>query len=65
MQNFIVLGIIPGTDFQITFNFWLLAAVLLASLPLVRRAWHQRNNVRVYIVSMQLNWVIDRFQIPA
>lgn len=35
MYTFIVLGLIPGTDIQITFIGWLLAAALLAIAMLV------------------------------
>jgi hypothetical protein len=35
-QNFIVLGIIPGTDYQISFYGWLLTVLaVLLSLPLL------------------------------
>jgi len=67
MQNFIVLGIIPGTNFEATFNFWLSLAILLASLPFVRSAWRQRSKLHVYIVALRLARFIDQyqFQVPA
>jgi hypothetical protein len=65
MQNFIVLGIVPGTNLQLTFNFWLLAIAALVGLLAIKRAWRYRDALRVYIVSVQLDWVIDRSQMPA
>ncbi|HSW36806.1 MAG TPA: hypothetical protein VLG37_00350 [Candidatus Saccharimonadales bacterium] len=37
MYNFIVLGLIPGTDIQITFQMWLNAAGLIVAL--IALAW--------------------------
>jgi hypothetical protein len=65
MQSFIVLGIIPGTSIQLTFNFWLYIAILLVCLPFLKALWQQRNTVRVYIVAIQISRTIDRYQLPA
>jgi hypothetical protein len=43
MQNFIVLGIIPGTNYQTTFAFWLGLSVALLLLPMLRRLWRKRH----------------------
>lgn len=45
MYSFIVLGIIPGTDIQITFNIWLLATASLAIALCVRRLLRQRHPI--------------------
>lgn len=65
MQNFIVLGIVPGTNLQITFTFWLFAAAALMALLVARYAWRQRKHVRVYLVAIQLSRFIDRYRIAA
>ena len=41
-QNFIVLGIIPGTDIQINFLQWLLATVVLVAV------WELRHIIRAH-----------------
>ncbi len=37
MSNFIVLGLIPGTGFQVTFNSWLIIIGLLAAYAAAKR----------------------------
>jgi hypothetical protein len=65
MQSFIVLGIVPGTSFQLTFNFWLYVAILLAASPILRASWRRRNKLREYAVALTLARFIDRYQLPA
>jgi hypothetical protein len=65
MQNFIVLGIIPGTNIQTTFSFWLwVAGTLLfaASLPQLTR-----TAVALYRIALRvrLAWMIERWEIIA
>ena len=46
VENLIVLGLLPGTNIQISFVFWLVvitAGLLFASLWLVRRTHLVRN----------------------
>ncbi len=31
MQNFIVLGLVPGTQIQLTFTFWMVVSALFAA----------------------------------
>ncbi len=58
MQNFIVLGIVPGTHIQLTFSLWLtIVASLCGALILVRLLMmlHLRN----YLISRKIAGVID------
>lgn len=44
MQNFLVLGIVPGTQYQITFTAWLaLVATLLSGYLFLRMRRRTRN----------------------
>lgn len=47
MYSFFVLGLIPGTDIQVTFEMWLQAAIILCSviaiLILVKRFIQERR----------------------
>ncbi len=67
MQSFIVLGIIPGTNLELTFNYWVYTAALLVGMRLTQYAWQHRAAVRVWLVARQLANFIDRyqFQVPA
>jgi len=65
MQSFIVLGIIPGTSVQLTFNFWLSVAILTVCLPLLRSMWRRRTSLRAYVVAFQISRVINQYQVSA
>jgi hypothetical protein len=65
MQSFIVLGIVPGTNFQLNFDFWLIIAISLATIPFFRSLWRRRSVVSVYIVAFQLERFIAQYQLPA
>ncbi len=65
MQSFIVLGLVPGTNFQLTFGLWLLAAGALLSLPVLAHAWRRRRQIHVYFVGWTLGRFIARCQLPA
>jgi hypothetical protein len=65
MQNFIVLGIIPGTNFQTSFNFWLLVGIGLASLPALLFLAHKRHAVRAYFAARKVARLINQLQLPA
>lgn len=65
MQNFIVLGIIPGTSVELTFYFWLYAGMLLASVPFLKVVWRRRNALRTYFVAYQIARAINRYQVLA
>lgn len=67
MQNFIVLGIIPGTHFQITFDLWLGVGFVLLSAPLAGRLARKRQVLQAYLIARRIARLIDRaqFQLPA
>ena len=65
MQNFIVLGIIPGTNIQTTFTFWVAVAAILVAIPLLVGAWRRRYAVIAYIIAIRVAWLIDRHQLQA
>ncbi|HEX3568891.1 MAG TPA: hypothetical protein VHT70_04435 [Candidatus Saccharimonadales bacterium] len=53
MANFFVLGLVPGTNLQITFYLWLLGASGLCLLIIVRMM--QRTHLlRNWIIAIQL-----------
>lgn len=65
MQTFIVLGLVPGTNLQLTFTFWLYVAIVLAGWPWVRALWRRRHAVRTYLIAVRISRVIDQYQLPA
>jgi len=67
MQSFIVLGIVPGTNFELTFNFWLYAAMLLLSLRFLQYAKRHRTDLHALSMAQQLAHFIRQyqFQVPA
>lgn len=46
MQNFIVLGLVPGTQIQLTFIFWLGIAAAFFSLLMLVHVWGKRDELR-------------------
>ena len=65
MQNFIVLGLVPGTNLQITFLGWttgLLALTIFVSIWLIKRAHIIRN----WILIIWFIWTTrhTRHQLP-
>lgn len=52
MQNFIVLGYIPGTHIQITFYAWLVSCALFGLLAFI---WFKSDVVRTWLVSRRLH----------
>jgi len=65
MQNLLVLGLVPGTDFQITFMLWLNAIAALCGLVLLRYVWQRREQLHMLSVVVRIALVIDRGQILA
>ena len=53
MYEFLVLGIIPGTNITITFNAWLLAAAALAGGTAVYRL-HRSGAFRNAVITLSL-----------
>ena len=65
MQNLLVLGIVPGTNFQITFAVWLNVILALCSLSLLRYVWQHRAELHRFYVILRIALVIDQGQILA
>lgn len=65
MQNFIVLGIIPGTSIRITFNFWLCTVVSLLCLVLMKNLWQRRATIRSFIIALMISRFIARGRLLA
>lgn len=65
MQSFIVLGLVPGTNIQLNFNFWLAATIVLMSMPAVRALWHRRDLLHTYLIALHISRVIARHQLLA
>lgn len=59
MQNFIVLGLVPGTDIQINFIVWLSGALGLAGLIGLRLA-HALRLLRKCRIITALIWTTHR-----
>ena len=59
MQSFIVLGIIPGTNIQITLNFWLAVTALLVVFMLRKRLKVARNSVQRQLIAYRIARTID------
>ncbi|HSX15757.1 MAG TPA: hypothetical protein VLF40_03115 [Candidatus Saccharimonadales bacterium] len=65
MQNFIVLGIVPGTNVQTTFSFWLAVGGTLVALPVLRQLWRKRHVLVAYLRARKVAKLIGRLQLPA
>jgi len=60
MQNFIVLGLVPGTDIQFTFGSWLVLCLSLAALLLV---FWLRHHIRAFVLSWYVAHLIRRHKL--
>jgi hypothetical protein len=65
MQSFIVLGIIPGINYQTTFDFWLYTALVLFCLPTAFWLAKKRHVLRAYFAARKINRFINQFQLQA
>jgi hypothetical protein len=65
MQTFIVLGLVPGTNIQLTFNFWLYVAIVWTASPFLLAVWRRRTRIRLYFTAFRIARVIDQYQLPA
>jgi hypothetical protein len=67
MQSFIVLGIIPGTNLQTTFNFWVMMASMLFCVPLVSKIIRHHMPQRIYQAVLQVAQFMYhyQYQLPA
>lgn len=52
MSELIVLGLVPGTQLQITFFLWVVLSVSLLIVAFVR--FHRKNTFRGWIVGFRL-----------
>lgn len=60
MQNFLVLGYIPGTDIQISFTVWLTAILLGAAVWLAIR---ERDSLRAAVLAWYVARLIKHHQL--
>lgn len=60
MQNFLVLGYVPGTDFQINFTMWLCAIILGA---LVWIALREKYTIRAIVLAWYVAWLVKHHQL--
>jgi len=60
MQNFIVLGIIPGTNIQLNFTAWLYVCITLVTTSLVM---YERHAIRSWLLSHYVAYRINRLRI--
>lgn len=63
MQNFIVLGIVPGTNIQTTFMFWLGVVAVFCALLSIPTVLHFASIVRTHLVARKIARIIDRFDL--
>lgn len=59
MQNFIVLGIIPGTNLQITFTLWVYLLVALTILVSRYALLAAARGLRTTLTICHLAWLIS------
>lgn len=59
MQSFIVLGIIPGTDIQTNFNFWIIIGLLLGVVAFRMHLVAAHERLQAYIIVRKMARVID------
>lgn len=65
MQNFIVLGQIPGTQTQLTFQLWLYIAIGFFSLLLVPSLFRLAWQIYRFIAIRQIARTIDSYELAA
>lgn len=51
LAEFFVLGIIPGTQIQITFDMWLMISVIIAGCTMLWRSYRSELLQRIIITS--------------
>jgi hypothetical protein len=65
VQNFIVLGIIPGTDFQTTFTFWVCVATGFAALLMVAHYLPKQYTLQTYFAARKVARLIKNYDLVA
>jgi hypothetical protein len=64
VQDFIVLGLIPGTNYQITFIFWLwLMAGLSVALALLHYLPTHLIHLRTYLLARKVARLINHYEL--
>jgi hypothetical protein len=58
MQNFIVLGLVPGTGLQITFIGWIISSLIVLDALCVI-FFIRKHLVRNWLVVLSIIWVIS------
>ena len=64
MQDFIVLGIVPGTQIQLSFMFWVYCGLGFFSLIFVVHM-AKKHSLRGYIASLQISHTINEYELVA
>ena len=65
MEEFIVLGIIPGTEYQTTFAFWAVVSAVIAAIPALVSLWRRRYALIGFGLSLYITWQISRHRLLA
>lgn len=60
MEEFLLLGQVPGTTFTITFGFWLLFAAWAILIALTWRAFSQLHRLNLYFTGFIVGFSIRR-----
>ena len=60
MQNFIVLGWIPGTHIQITFQLWMLVIEYLLGIVLAYKLIRRRDAFNRLLVTLYIRYILTR-----
>ena len=60
MQNFIVLGYVPGTHIQITFGGWLMVS---AAVILLAMLFYIRHSFKAWVLSWYVDYLIRHRQL--
>ena len=63
MESFIVLGIVPGTDFQLTLEFWIAVAAVLLVLANLSLVFELANRARTWYVAQRISIEIMNFDL--
>ncbi len=51
MQTLVVLGEIPGTNFQLTFTMWLGIVLALSVLLFAHYTWRRRSGMYIFVTT--------------
>ena len=65
MQNFIVLGIIPGTNFQTDLNFWIYVSIVFMLLINRRRFYVLGKHLHLRFIAWRITQAVNNFDLVA